>query len=259
MVNKIDGSNNYVYTKQKKIDIPDTGEKFSLDYKNGGLSSETKDKKELSDQEKQQSVERGGVRLELSVGAQTADGGRQTRADKEKAQSESGQIPLIETIRSYVITVIAAVQEFFYKIWNDQPTGEMQAEAVDADEILAETVDAEEILVETPDANEMLEKTLNADKIQAETDDVEEIVDNSDQELAFSAEMDPGRLDREIQQSLRDGDVDQAISLLTDNGRRTIAKNSTLLTSYDKNGRVVEPGASVRERALHGDRNTWKL
>lgn len=226
MVNKIDGNNYNVYTKQKKIDIPDTGEKFSLDYKNSELSSEAKDKKELSDQEKQPSVERGGVRLELSVNAQTAGADRQEQADTAKDLSASEQIPLLETIRSYIMTAIAAVQEFFHKIWNDQQSEEVVQETVDADEIV---------------------------------DSTDEIVDNSDEEIALSADMDPGRLDREIQQSLRDGDVDQAISLLTDNGRRTIAKNSSLLTSYDKNGRVVELNASDRERALHGDRNTWKL
>lgn len=256
MVNKIDGSSNYIYTKQKKIDIPDTDQKFSLDYKNGEMSSKAKDKKDLSDQEKQQSVERGGVKLELSVGAQTADADRQTRAEKEKTKSEPGQVPLLETIRSYVMAAIAAVQEFFRKIWNDQPAEEGTA---DDGEMLTETPDTMDMLVETVDANEMPAETSNSNEILAETADTDEIVDNSDQELALSAEMDPGRLDREIQQSLRDGDVDQAISLLTDNGKRTVAKNSSLLTSYDKNGRVVEPGASVRERALHGDRNTWKL
>ena len=64
---------------------------------------------------------------------------------------------------------------------------------------------------------------------------------------------------RKIQQSLRNGDIEQVISLLTENGKRTVAKNSTLLTSYDRNGRVVESNASDRQRVLYGDKNSLKL
>ncbi|MCM1542306.1 MAG: hypothetical protein NC121_13730 [Blautia sp.] len=85
----------------------------------------------------------------------------------------------------------------------------------------------------------------------------EEILDASDERSARALEEE--RRHREIRQSLREGNMEHVISLLTDNGRKTVAKNSTLLTSYDKNGRVVEPNASDRERALHGDKNSWKL
>lgn len=225
MINKIDGSRNYVYTKQKKIERSDSGEKFSLDYKNGESLSEAKDKKELSRQKKEQSVERDGVRLELSGNMQTAGADRQEQTKKENVQSEPARISLFETIRAYVMTAVATVREFFHKIWTDQP----------AEEVLSETSEVDEIT------------------------DTDEIADTSDGETVLVAETASEHLDREILQFLRDGDVDQAINLLTDNGRRTVAKNSTLLTSYNKDGRVVEPSASVRERALYGDRNTWKL
>ena len=51
----------------------------------------------------------------------------------------------------------------------------------------------------------------------------------------------------------------QVISILTDNGNRTVAKNSTLLTYYDKRGRITEPNASDRERILYGDKNARNL
>jgi len=58
---------------------------------------------------------------------------------------------------------------------------------------------------------------------------------------------------------LRRGDLNQVISILTDNGKKTAAKNSTLLTYYDRTGRMVEPNASDSQRILYGDRNTRKL
>lgn len=226
MINKVDGNNYYVYTSQKKIDVPDTGEKFNLDYKNNESSLEAKDKKEISDQEKQQQAERSGVMLELSSRGRDARADRQgqTKTAKTQSESKSGQVPLLETIRTYVVAAIAAVREFFYNIWNERPQ-----EGVSQDVQLLE-----DILQESEESMDALD------------------------EMSALAVGEEGR-EREIQEFLRSGDMDQVINLLTDNGKRTIAKNSTLLTSYDKNGRVVEPNTSDMERVLHGDRNTWEL
>ena len=65
--------------------------------------------------------------------------------------------------------------------------------------------------------------------------------------------------DREIQKYLRSGNLDQVISLLTEDGQRTIAKNSSLLTYYDRTGRFTSLSASDQERILYGDRNVKKL
>ena len=68
-----------------------------------------------------------------------------------------------------------------------------------------------------------------------------------------------GNTDKEIQQYLRSGNLEQVISLLTDNGHKTMAKNSSLLTYYDRTGRLTSLSASDQERILHGDRNVRKL
>ena len=65
--------------------------------------------------------------------------------------------------------------------------------------------------------------------------------------------------DEKIRRQLRSGNLEQVINLLTDDGRRTMAKNSTLLTYYDKSGKLTQINASDRERILHGDRNVRKL
>lgn len=65
--------------------------------------------------------------------------------------------------------------------------------------------------------------------------------------------------DERIRKQLRSGNLEQVISLLTDDGRRTMAKNSTLLTYYDKSGKLTQLSASDRERILHGDRNVREL
>lgn len=213
-------------TELRKIDIPDTGEKFNLDYKNNESSPETKDKKGISDQEKQQQAKRDGVVLELSSRGRDAGSDRQRQTETAKTQSESKpeRVPLLETIQTYVMAVITAVREFIYNIWNDP-----SQEGVSQDVQLLEDIPQEPV----------------------------ESIDVSDEMSALDVEEECR--DREIQEFLRIGDMDQVINLLTDNGKRTIARNSTLLTSYDKNGKVVEPSASDMERVLHGNRNTWEL
>lgn len=68
-----------------------------------------------------------------------------------------------------------------------------------------------------------------------------------------------GARDQEIQKYLRSGNLEQVITLLTENGHRTIARNSSLLTYYDRTGRLTSLSASDQERILHGDRNVKKL
>ena len=38
-----------------------------------------------------------------------------------------------------------------------------------------------------------------------------------------------------------------------------VARNSDLVTYYDRSGKLVQPNASDKERILHGDRNVKKL
>lgn len=296
MINKVDGNNYNIYTKPKKIDIPDGDEKFSLGYQKKESSSGAQDKTGVSEQEKQQSLERSGVRLELSVGGQAAETNRRKQAETAKAQSEevSVQSPFLEIIRTYIMAAITAVRDFFRSIWNDQPTEGVSSDIQSLDGQPLETVspdgqplDGQFLEAVSPDGQPLDGQPLEAvsqdgqplDGRQVEIipqesrlsdggpkgmrsgegtlREPEEILDTSDEASVLALEEE--RRNREIRQSLRNGDMEHVISLLTDNGRKTIAKNSTLLTSYDKNGRVVEPNASDRERALHGDRNTWTL
>ena len=86
---------------------------------------------------------------------------------------------------------------------------------------------------------------------------VTESVSAQEEKADFEAEQ--AERDKKIRKHLRSGNLDQVISLLTDDGKRSVAKNSTLLTYYDKNGKLTQINASDRERILHGDRHTKTL
>ncbi|MBD5520486.1 MAG: hypothetical protein HDR03_04575 [Lachnospiraceae bacterium] len=261
MVNRIDGNNYYDYQKLKNVNIPDASEKFSLDYKQNELQSEAKDKKDKSEKtadEQKLSSDKSGVKLELSSRGQSAAAGRSySGLSKPEAKSESQS--LVDTIRSFVSTAIEAVKDFFYKLWYDdtKPEDSGSIETMGLDALESETLESESAA--TIDASETVG--------YAETEVLSDIAGIEDEFGLNIQEIDAGtayRMDvekrhREIQPYLRKGDINQVINLLTDEGRKTIARNSSLLTYYDKNGRMVEPNASDRERILHGDGNVRKL
>lgn len=258
MVNKIDGNSYYDYAKPKKVDIPNTGEKFSLGYQKDELPSEFQDKKEkeVSDQQKQQAAERNGVRIELSSKGVE----KQKQAETKESQANAfGLTDLLESIRTFLTTTVAAVKDIFSKIWNDPQPGD----AVQDSSGTIETAEALEIMetaesLEAAETAEILDNTGIAGAISV-TEIIEATEHADATEDAAVPQITVEKQDREIRQHLQKGDMNQVIRLLTDNGRKTVARNSTLLTYYDRNGRVVELDASVKERTLHGDRNTQKL
>lgn len=252
MVNRVDGNKYYEYTRLKNVNVSDTGEKFSLDYKQDELQSEAKEKKDKtpSEQEKQQALQQNGVKLELS-GQGKAASADINRLRKENISDSAAQPSLLELVQSFFTTLVSTIKDFFYQLWYDPETPtdtvvSSESEKVDAN--------AESTLVKAE------EHQVNTEEIAVESEAASVATqDVTDMDALTAHRMNEERLRREIQPYLRKGDLNQVISLLTDDGKKTIARNSTLLTYYDRNGRMVEPSASDRERILHGDRNTREL
>ncbi len=267
MVNKVDGNGYYVYPKQKNLEISNTGGQFNLDSKKNGVSSGERDKTEGKSSDKAEREEQLGVKLELSSNGQSAGAERQKQADKASEHGAAEQKPLLETIQEFVVKAIAAVQDFFRRLWNDQPgesvsrgAEESGSESLELGVELAESdLEPGESGVEPVEPG--LETTEAAGASAADMTDSIKVFEAADAEGMGEADfpVDEESRNRKIQQSLRNGDIEQVISLLTENGKRTVAKNSTLLTSYDRNGRVVESNASDRQRVLYGDKNSLKL
>lgn len=126
------------------------------------------------------------------------------------------------SVVSFFRGLLQSVRDFLYQIWNEPSS---------------ETVISEDV---TPEEAERY--TQEYYKIKG--------IDPEEQEA---------ERDEKIRRQLRSGNLEQVMSLLTDDGRRTMAKNSTLLTYYDKSGKLTQLNASDRERILHGDRHVRKL
>lgn len=191
----------------------------------------------------------GGVRLELS-GARVDEQG-QTAGKAAKAKSAGGS--LFDTVLSIFKSLFEAVGAFLYKVWNDSPQGAVSEDVTpeEAERYTEEYYAMKGIsrpeTVENPAVENVSEKAGNAT----------EGVSAQDEKENFEAKQ--AERDEKIRKHLRSGNLEQVISLLTDDGKRSVAKNSTLLTYYDKNGKLTQLSASDRERILHGDRHVKTL
>ncbi|MDE7131496.1 MAG: hypothetical protein K2O65_06820 [Lachnospiraceae bacterium] len=245
MVNRVNGNDYYDYSQLKMPDAADktdNGEKFSLNYQHTQDETTEKDKKKNGETEKlnngSRTVLQGGVRLELSRNsAQTVSD--RTREKTERSQ-DVGQ-NLIGMVQSWLHAFVQAVKDIANKIWNDPiPQDETSVEQIEAEDKTEPGTQAPERLTE-----EYL--ALHPEHLRGK------------QEFESSSLRRGENRDKEIQKYLRSGNLEQVINLVTDNGRKTMAKNSTLLTYYDRHGRIAPIGASDQERILHGDRNVKKL
>lgn len=256
-----DGDNPaYDYSSQlKPAKNAESQEKFSLERQK---EQEVPKKKEEKGEDKKLHQKpgvdirtQGGVKLELS-GGRTDE--QEQKADSA-ARAENAGGGLFDAVASIFRSLFVAVGDFLYKIWNDEPP-EIISEDVTPEE--AERYTEEYYAMkgiprpETAKAGKKEEISGNAG-VSAETEKVTESAIVQEEKADFEARE--AERDEKIRKHLRSGNLSQVISLLTDDGKRSVAKNSTLLTYYDKNGKLTQINASDKERILHGDRHVKTL
>ena len=191
MINKVDGNNYNIYTKQKKIEVSDTGEKFNLSDQKNESAPEAKGKKEVPDQERQQEVERSGVRLQLSTGGREADRQSQAKASKTQSENVQGRTSLLETVRAYIVTFITAVREFFYTIWDDPQKEETRQDSQLQGDVLQEDGRAED-----DPQNEVMADDVLQEEIPEISQEAVEIIESVNEMSAIALEDE--RRNREI-------------------------------------------------------------
>ncbi len=205
-------------------------EKFSLEQYSEGQIPEDKEKDRDEKKDAQKTgksmpvrTESGGVKLELSAAGISGKGGGNSA--QRSAESESGKA-FLESVRQLWEKFTTFLKGIFEKIWNDPPT-----EA----EVVSEDPETEE--VSQPQEGETEPEPLSAEALEKEQQEKE----------------------AKIRECLASRDMNRMVSLLTEDGNKTLARNSTLLTYYDKTGKIADVNVSDRERILHGDRNVRKL
>lgn len=239
-----DGDNPaYDYSSQLKPAKTTEGqEKFSLDRQKEQTAPE---KREDKGEDKKLHVKPGvdlkkqGVKLELS-GRSMSVGEEEASAQKVKAADAKAG-----SLSAFFKSLFQSFKDFLYRIWNESPEDNVISEDVTPEEAERYTLEYYKI------------KGIDPETVETTREETEAAEKETVPEVDFKARE--AERDEKIRKQLRSGNLDQVISLLTDDGRRTMAKNSTLLTYYDKSGNLTQINASDRERILHGDRHVRKL
>ncbi len=220
-------------------------EKFSLDRQK---EQAVPDKKAEKGEDKKLHEKPGvdmkkqGVRLELS-GMSVNERGQ----EKEMAQKAGEKHGQSGSMFAFLKSLLQSVKDFLYRIWNESPE----------ETVISEDVTPEEAERYTQEYYRLKGIAWKPDSVTPETAGNADITTSDVQEVDFKIRE--AERDEKIRKQLRSGNLEQVISLLTDDGKRSVAKNSTLLTYYDKSGKLTQLNASDRERILHGDRNVRKL
>lgn len=216
-----DGDNPaYDYSSQlKPAKNAESQEKFSLDRQK---EQEVPKKKEEKGEDKKLH-EKPGVDIRKQGVRLELSGKEESGEQTEKRDVRAnGNTPMSGSLLALFKDLFQSVKDFLYKLWNEPSE---------------ETVISEDV---TPEEAERYTEEYYALK-------------------GIDPKVREAERDEKIRKQLRSGNLEQVISLLTDDGRRTMAKNSTLLTYYDKSGKLTQLSASDKERILHGDRHVREL
>ena len=216
-----DGDNPaYDYSSQlKPAKNAESQEKFSLDRQKEQAVPEKKEEKG----ENKKLHEKPGVDIRKQGVRLELSGKEESGEQTEKRDVRAnGNTPMSGSLLTLFKDLFQSVKDFLYKLWNEPSE---------------ETVISEDV---TPEEAERYTEEYYALK-------------------GIDPKVREAERDEKIRKQLRSGNLEQVISLLTDDGRRTMAKNSTLLTYYDKSGKLTQLSASDKERILHGDRHVREL
>lgn len=229
----------------KKIDGSNTEKgKFNLDYAEEGVlyePSSGQDDKTDEATKKQAGSFQTAAALEWKELTETDSSSYQKAASAEPS--------FTDVLRTFFARARQFLRKLWTAIWETPPAKE------DAAVLTKEELD--EALPETENTSDQTKPLDDA----AATDHaaVSNTVSGSPAG-GNTAAQDPlhATNDDRILHALKSGDRNHFRSLLSEDGRRTPARNSSLLTYYDAKGNLISPDASVQQRVLHGDRGSMK-
>lgn len=143
----------------------------------------------------------------------------QLQSQRDRTETSGGGFTW-EQLKASVRSMISFLKETWRTIWEDAPAEEKKDPAETTD-------DAEQIAAQNEAwADERIEEAEKQVQMQA---------------------------------VLKSRNLDSLAAILSENGKKHLAKNTTLLTIYDRRGRIVAIDEAERERILHGDKNFIKL
>lgn len=241
MVDRINNQRFYDYSKvsQQKRETTEAAE-FNLNMGKDGVTYEKSQTKkpeksqELSMEPEEQKGTAGsnGVKVEISS------------QGYEKSIREKRKISLMEEVKKYAALAVDFLKSVWDKIWNDHPkTAEGEFPEILEDKISEQEEFSGETGLSLPDpvpVSEGIPGGLSNIKFS-----------NQIAESIYTQE--------EIRQLFRRGNQQEIEDFLSHHGEKHLARNTELLTRYDRSGSITALNSSDRDLILHGSRNQIKL
>ncbi len=286
MVDKVSNQKYYEYSKinQQKRSNTESSE-FNLDlgkqgvvYEKGGQkkAEKTKGTPSQNDTQKSASQAASGVKLEIS-----RQGYQKTAAKKQESS-------IMEGVRKYVTATVDFLKSLWNKIWNDNPASPKEH----FPEILEEKLSGQEGAGEAQGAKDATAFFGGVDTqgendsaaffggIDAQSWGAAERNAQAGQPV-FGQPAEQGIADRfwnrisptakpgvpepasytqeEIRRIFRRGNRQEIEDFLSNHGERHLARNTELLTQYDKRGAIIGLDHAEKERILFGNKNEIRL
>lgn len=241
MVDRINNQKYYDYSKvnQQKRQTAE-GAEFNLNAGREGVIYEkeqqkkpAKSKEDSLKLEEQGTKEAGGSGVKLEI----------SHKGYEKSVREKQRISLMEEVKKYASLAVDFLKSVWDKVWNDNS----RAKAAEFPEILEDKISEQE-------------ESWEAGLSEIENTDFSEERIKSNSTIKFSNQIAESiYTQEEIRQIFRRGNQKEIEDFLSNHGERQLAKNTDLLTQYDRSGSIVGLNGSDKDLILHGARNQIKL
>ncbi len=229
MINRVDGQHNYTnpYERQKRKSgrVEADAPAFLLDYDEKGVVWERGSDSQKGQVPKESVSSDGKKEAEKKKKPQpAAETQKEVREPEPATKENKGRFfqNIVERLRGLV-------QGFLQLVWY---SGEEKAE------------DAEEAQSESGEAIEALQ--------------AEEAADTAGEDAETAQELSEEEEDRQLRELIAKKDEKGFMNTLTRGNRRKPARNTSLLTSYDRRGRLVKPDDAEAGRLLHHENSGEK-
>lgn len=173
---------------------------------------------------------------------------KQKEEERIKQVTDQAYKEIWESVKNFFTGLWKNIRRIFGNVWDSKPIGE----GVDVLGKSSETSD--DILI--TEATNISES--NDEIIESNNEIINTNPDSSSSTFSGIEELEAAR-DSQIKQALEDGDRDAFRDLITDNGKLQPARNSSMLTTYNAKGKIVDINPSDENKILHGNRGTRKL
>lgn len=261
MIDKVSNQKYYEYSKinQQKRGSTESSE-FNLDLGNQGVIYEKGSQKKSEKSKGAAATKEGqkaGARTNAGVKAEIS------RQAYKRMETKKQGASLVEGVQKYVAIAIGFLKSLWDKVWNDNAASPKE----DFPEILegkmAEKNGAGNTGAADPTSFFGGMQTSETEDGPQKPEDRKNIAGRLWDRLSKTEE--PGAVEgpdytqEEIRRIFRRGNRQEIEDFLSDHGRRHLAKNTELLTQYDKKGAIVGIDHAEKELILFGNKNEIRL